>query len=84
MYKSLVFLSILNVCVFTKDTDFLGKRKLEHTDDKDPCLHALDDADIQLGAQILKYSEKYPTMEIGSGYTTFFQEYEDGCPITLC
>jgi hypothetical protein len=79
-----VFLSILNICVITKETDFLGKRQLEHTDDKYQCLHALDDADIQLGAQFLKYSEKFPTMEIRSGYTTFFQEYEDGCPITSC
>jgi len=57
----------------SSDEIFLPKqRKLGHTDDKDPCWHAIDDADIQLGAQLLKYSLKYPKMEIGEGYKTFF------------
>ena len=32
----------------------------------------------------MKYSLKYPKMEIGEGYKTFFQEYEGSCPIKSC
>ena len=45
-YQLLSIIALLNYSVAASDS-FLGKiRKLEHTDDKDPCLHALDDADI--------------------------------------
>ena len=44
-YKLLSVIAFLNESVSSNEI-FLPKRELEHTDDDDPCLHALDDADI--------------------------------------